>query len=236
MNNRFDDIHVINLKDWFKESHSDDDKRNLFLYMDFAMRYVHDRGYCVSTFNPTEIEILNNSIKQIKFNTLYKMPEDDPEYQEYLKNEDIFNSSAVQILLYSNFPMNTKTDFLKQNFEEFISFLPETDIPYYRGVIERGASVYFTEYELERVKRENENLENELKELNTPKDNIINDYKKKKDLSKMFTNDKINNAIYRKINSIQESAFINVLLYPTVVIVLILVYSFIKFLIRNLGF
>ena len=197
------------------------------------MKYVHDRGYCVLTFNPSEIEILNNSIKQVKFNTLLKMPEDDLAYQNRLKDEDIFNSAAVQVLLYSKFPLNTKTDFLKEHFDDFVTFLPESDSRYYRGVIQDGASVYFTEFELERVRREEEQLEKELSDL--PNQNIDDENKKKQALVKMFTNDKINNTIYKKINVVQESAFINVLLYPTVGIVLFLVYTFVCFLIRILG-
>lgn len=224
---------VTTLQEWFKDSHSEEEKRELFLYLDFAMKYVHDRGYCVLTFNPSEIEILNNSIKQVKFNTLLKMPEDDLAYQNRLKDEDIFNSAAVQVLLYSKFPLNTKTDFLKEHFDDFVTFLPESDSRYYRGVIQDGASVYFTEFELERVRREEEQLEKELSDL--PNQNIDNEKKKKQALVKMFTNDKINNTIYKKINVVQESAFINVLLYPTVGIVLFLVYTFVCFLIRILG-
>lgn len=224
---------VTTLQEWFKDSHSEEEKRELFLYLDFAMKYVHDRGYCVLTFNPSEIEILNNSIKQVKFNTLLKMPEDDIAYQNRLKDEDIFNSAAVQVLLYSKFPLNTKTDFLKEHFDDFVTFLPESDSRYYRGVIQDGASVYFTEFELERVRREEEQLEKELSDL--PNQNIDDENKKKQALVKMFTNDKINNTIYKKINVVQESAFINVLLYPTVGIVLFLVYTFVCFLIRILG-
>ena len=224
---------VTTLQEWFKDSHSEEEKRELFLYLDFAMKYVHDRGYCVLTFNPSEIEILNNSIKQVKFNTLLKMPEDDLAYQNRLKDEDIFNSAAVQVLLYSKFPLNTKTDFLKEHFDDFVTFLPESDSRYYRGVIQDGASVYFTEFELERVRREEEQLEKELSDL--PNQNIDDAKKKKQALVKMFTNDKINNTIYKKINVVQESAFINVLLYPTVGIVLFLVYTFVCFLIRILG-
>ena len=224
---------VTTLQEWFKDSHSEEEKRELFLYLDFALKYVHDRGYCVLTFNPSEIEILNNSIKQVKFNTLLKMPEDDLAYQNKLKDEDIFNSAAVQVLLYSKFPLNTKTDFLKEHFDDFVTFLPESDFRYYRGIIQDGASIYFTEFELERVRREEEQLEKELSDL--PNQNKDVEYKKKQALVKMFSNDKINNTIYKKINVVQESAFINILLYPTVGIVLFLVYTFVCFLVRVLG-
>ena len=118
-------------------------------------------------------------------------------------------------------------------FDDFVTFLPESDSRYYRGIIQDGASIYFTEFELERVRREEEQLEKELSDL--PNQNKDVEYKKKQALVKMFSNDKINNTIYKKINVVQESAFINILLYPTVGIVLFLVYTFLCFLVRVLG-
>ena len=151
---------------WFESNHSDSEKRQLFLYLDFAMRYVHDRGYCIKTLDPREIEILNDSINQVKFNVLLPMPENR---QKELMNEDIFNSSPLQIGLYYSLSKDTlfkmNADFVKENFDQFVPFLPENDVPYYRGVIERNASVYFTEFELERIKRENANLQKEINEL-----------------------------------------------------------------------
>ena len=138
--------HVTNLDEWFKDDHDDNERRELFLYMDFAMKYCHERGYCIKSFNPKEIEILNNSIKQVKFNTLIKMP-DDSIYQTKLKNEDILNSSLLQVGLYANCLRYINPEYVKDNYDSFLPFLPETDAPYYRGVIERGASVYFTEFE-----------------------------------------------------------------------------------------
>lgn len=225
---------VTTLKTWFDDSHTDQEKRELFLYLDFAMRYVHDRGFCVYSFNPSEIEILNNSVKQVKFNTLLRMPADDLKYQNKLKDEDIFNSAVLQVLLYSKFPLNTNPEFLKDHFDDFITFLPESDAKYYRGVIQDNASIYFTEFEVERVRREEEQMEKELQGsgFKSSPEQIA---KKQKELTKMFSNDKINNSIYRSINVVQESAFINILLYPTVMIVLFLVYTFVCFLIRNLG-
>lgn len=225
---------VTTLKAWFDDSRSAEEKRELFLYLDFAMRYVHERGFCVYSFNPSEIEILNNSVKQVKFNTLLRMPADDTRYQNKLKDEDIFNSAILQVLLYSKFPLITNPDFIKEHFDEFTTFLPESDARYYRGVIQDNASIYFTEFEVERVRREEEQMEKELQgsDFKVSSDDIA---KKQKELIKMFSNDKINNTIYKSINVVQESAFINILLYPTVMIVLFLVYTFVCYVIRILG-
>lgn len=225
---------VTTLETWFKDSHTEKEKRELFLYLDFAMRYVHERGYCVYSFNPSQIEILNNSVKQVKFNTLLKMPADDIKYQTKLKDEDIFNSAVLQVLLYSKFPLVTNPDFLKEHFDEFTTFLPESDFRYYRGVIQDNASIYFTEFEFERVKREEEQIEKEL-DVNNSKSSSGNVEKKQKELKMMFSNDKINNSIYKSINGNKEAAFINVLVYPVVILVLVLVFEYMGYLIRLLG-
>ena len=136
---------TINLNNWISEAHSDEEKRDLFLNMDIAMKYIHDRGYCIKTFNPKEIELLDGSVSKVKFNTLLVMPI-DREYQKKLIKEDIYNSSMLQIGIYSNCLDYLSRDFVKENFDSFLVFLPEVDSPYYRGVIERDAMVYFSEF------------------------------------------------------------------------------------------
>lgn len=207
-------IESISLYNWIRDSHTDEEKREVFLNMDIAMKYVHERGYCVKSFSPREIEILNNSLDQIKFNTLLEMP-NDRSYQKKLIGEDIFNSSLLQIGIYADCLKFIKPEFVKSNFANFATFLPESDIPYYRGVIERDAAVYFTEFELERRKREISSLEKEANELEN--DNSKQLIKTNtRDLSSMFSNDKINDTIYRQINGYRDAAFVNVLMYPLI--------------------
>ena len=55
-------------------------------------------------------------------------------------------------------------DFVKENFDEFAQFIPSGDVPYYRGVIQRGASVYFCEFALEKRNRDLADLEKQLGE------------------------------------------------------------------------
>ena len=73
--------------------------------------------------------------------------------------EDIFNSSLIQVGIYSKSLKYLNPEFLKENFDDFPQFIPQGDVPYYRGVIQRGASVYFCEFALEKRKRDLEDLE-----------------------------------------------------------------------------
>ena len=130
-------------------------------------------------------------------------------------NEDIFNSSIIQICYYLHIPLSQlNIEFLKENFDSFAQFLPSENVPYYRGVIQRGASVYLCEYDVERRNRDLINLENELGE-NASKDKSLVKENNRLDLSN-FNNNRINDTIYKQISGIRDAAFINYLLVPTI--------------------
>ncbi len=191
----------VTVKSWFKDKHSEDDVRELFINIDKTMKYAHENGCFIKSFDPDEITILDDSVGNINiiFSTLLRLPENDYRFKSELIKEDIFNSSVLQILLYSKFPLTTPPDFIRDNFDAFCIFLPQSDIPYYRGVIMRGASVYFIEYDTSRVEREIKALEKATSEIG-------------------------------------EAAFLNVLIYPTIFIVLILIFTFICFILKYFVF
>lgn len=200
---------------WISSYRDLDEMREIFLNMDRAMKYIHEHGYCIGNFDPREIEILNNSVDQIRFNNIIKMPNDYANNRKIIK-DDIYNSSFIQIGLYANCLSYLKRDFLKKNFDEFSIFIPEGDIPYYRGVIERGASVYFSEYALEKANRDLAALEAELagedgKGISKPTRKIEDN----------GVNDRINASIYKQISGgMKDSAFVRLLIFPTVILVL----------------
>ena len=50
----------ISLAEWLSNHPSEEEIRTVFLYMDRALKYIHDHGYCIEVFYPTEIQILGN--------------------------------------------------------------------------------------------------------------------------------------------------------------------------------
>ena len=191
--------------------------------MDRALKYIHDHGYCIEVFYPTEIKVLNNETDHIQFNKLVELSS-DPDIRREMIREDIFNSSLIQVGIYSKSLKYLNPEFLKENFDDFSQFIPQDDIPYYRGVIQRGASVYFCEFALEKRKRDLEALEKELgenggKELIKVPDN------------EDITNNKINDQIYRQINGMRDAAFVNLLLIPTIILGVLLVFGIVSWLI-----
>lgn len=205
----------ITLNDWLNGK-SEDEIRSVFLRMDATMKYIHDKGYCIKTFNPREIELINGSPNKIKYNVLLEMPKKF-EVQKELVREDIYNATYLHIGVYTKcLDKNIKPAFLKENFDEFATFLPSSDIPYYRGIIERGASVYFTEFDRERSKRELTQLEEQVGANEVDKGKAL---VKGNGLFKGTEEDKINNNIYKQIDN-KEAAFVSFLIFPTIVLFL----------------
>ena len=216
-------IESTTLDQWVKDHYSEEELRSIFLNMDRALKYIHDHGYCIEIFYPTEIEVLNNNIEYIQFKKLVELSS-DPDIRREMIKEDIFNSSLIQVGIYSKSLKYLNPDFLRENFDEFAQFIPQDDIPYYRGVIQRGASVYYCEFALEKRNRDLEELEKELGEEGG------------KELVKVpenedMTNAKVNDKIYGPINGMKDAAFVNLLLIPTIILGTLLVFGIVSWLI-----
>ena len=212
---------TISLEEWVYFHSTEDERRKAFLNMDRALKYIHEHGFCISVFYPSMIEVLNDRVDHIKFNELMPLPFDERERKNII-NEDIFRSSLVQIGIYSNTLKYLTPEFLKDNFDSFIHFLPNGDIPYYRGIIQRGATVYFSDFANEKTNRDLADLESQLGGSSG------NEASNNKSLTKSngfragiepITNDYINDNIYRQINGLKDSAFISYLIVPTIILI-----------------
>ena len=219
-----EDYESMSLSDWVMSHPSEEDMRSVFLNLDRALKYIHDHGYCIEVFHPSAIEVLNNDDEYIQFKRLMELPNDSVTRKQMVK-EDIFNSSFIQIAMYSNSLKYLTPEFLKDNFDSFTQFVPAGDIPYYRGVIQRGASVYFCEFALEKRNRDLEELEKELGEI---ADEAEKQYIKN---NVSITNDSVNDLIYKQINGLKDRAFISWLLVPTVLLGMLLLFAIISWVV-----
>lgn len=210
----------VSLDEWLYFHTSEDERREIFLNMDKALKYIHEHGYCIEVFYPTEIQILGDQIDHVKFNELMQLPFNEKDRRTMI-NEDIFRSSLIQIGIYSNTLKYLTPEFLKDNFDSFIQFLPTGDVPYYRGIVQRGATVYFSDYANEKANRDLADLENQL-----------GDGAGRESSGKALTkagafragiepisNDSINDSIYRQINGLKDSAFVSFVIIPTIILI-----------------
>ena len=117
--------------------------------------------------------------------------------------EDLFNSTLIQVGIYTNTLKNLTPEVLKDYFDDLSKFVPDGDVPYYRGIVQRGASVYFSEYASEKSYRDLVQLEKQVSESEGKKE-VLDFNLQKTNLS----NDAINETIYRKISVRKEAAFV----------------------------
>ena len=199
---------AVSLYDWVKIHSSEDELAEVFLYMDVAVKYLHDHNYCVEVFYPTRIFVLDNSPDHIKLSAVPLS--DDYSTREQMIKEDIFNSTFIQIGIYTKALENLTPDFLKEHFDEISQFIPAAYVPYYRGVVQRGAKVYLSEFAAERGKRELESLEEQLGTKDEEKIDTSN--------FEPVNNDKVNDNIYKSLNRTKEAAFVNYLIIPTLIL------------------
>ena len=218
------------LLEWVREHHSEEELREVFLNMDIALKYIHEHGYCIEIFHPNCIEVLNEQPDHIQFVNLMELSNDQTNRKEMIR-EDIFNSSLIQIGLYTNTFRSLTPEFLRSDFDEIAKFIPEGDVPYYRGVVQRGASVYFSEYALEKMNRDLDALNKQIQETEgKPMNNGVSEHHEIEPLS----NDSINDKIYKQINGLKDAAFIGYLLIPTIAFISLFIIAFISWLLSLL--
>ena len=216
----------ITLAEWLSDYYDSESAHALFINMDKSMKYLHSKGYCVSSFNPTNIEILNGSLQQIKFDEIESMSTDSIAVQKEIIRDDIGRSALLQVNIYfyygSNYDFPNKRffdpEFIKDNFEQFAIFLPEDDLSYYKGIFERKSVVYFSDYSFQKDKRALEKLEAELASNGDDKGRTL---VKSNGLSTFdnydSTNSRVNDSIYKQINGMSDSAYVSFFIIPFLV-------------------
>ena len=207
------------LLEYVIEHPSTEDMREVFLYMDVALKYIHDHNYCIEVFHPSKIFIIDDKPNYVEFSSIMELPKDSLKSQAYIQ-KDIFNSSFLQIALYTRIGDYLKPNFLIDHFDEVAMFLPEGDVPYYRGVIQRNANVYLSEYAAEKTNRDLRQLGQELDDKS-----ITDEYS---DEVEVLSNDKVNDKIYKQINA--DKAFISFVLIPVILLLSGILFTILRYL------
>ena len=229
-------VESITLQEWLSKYHLQDELQSFFINMDIAMKYIHDQGYYIKSFALDSIELLNNSIKQVKFDEVEEMPLNFSQQKELVHN-NVFLSTVLQIGVYAKclqYFTDETMQFLKENFDQFAIFLPEEDVPYYKGIVERGATVYYSEYVGQRKIRDLKNLETQFENDGGGKDTGKSLVKKTgnytaEDLVPQNTHE--NEMIYANLAK-KDAAFARALIYPILVFVLGFVVLSLSYLFR----
>ena len=211
----------VKLKDWVSTNPKMEDIRRLNYNMSKTMQYIHNKGYCIKTFNLRQIEILNlETLSPIQYNTLIKP---DPKDLVKMQHIDIYNLAFMQIGIYSNMLDNIKPWFLKEQFKEFEGYLPKEDIPYYKGIITNNAHIYYSDYIGLKNERDIARLQ---EETGTTNDKVVSLQKAKSTAVGRAMADKETRKLYSPIDK-PEAAFVSFLILPIAMIILGIVLSII---------
>jgi len=213
----------ISLYDWYGHDsdypvRTEEELRDVFLYMDMALKYIHDSGYYVYSFDPRNIILLDGKPDCVLYTIVMKLPSNMMERKKCVQG-DIFLSACLQVGIYTNTLKHLNEDFLRDNFDEFAKHLPQGDVPYYRGVIVRNSAVYLCEFDVEKRKRDYESFVKEFEKENgksSSDDEMINGANK---IEFALPSNKNNEYIYQTIDKRNSNAaFVSYLLIPTIII------------------
>jgi len=229
------DNNIVSFKQWIDMHYDDESKQSLFLNMDRALKYINEHDYMVDDFSPFKIFVLYNDNQYILFSSLSPLPTDLYQRDECIK-KNIYDSAMLQVKLYyysdglgfdfDSYLEKFDSSFLLEHLDEFFQFVPSSDVPYYRGVLQRNACVYLCEFTLEKSKRNLISLGKDVGET------INVDTFQQKSL----TNDFINKYIYYYLNKKKkDAAFSYFLIIPTIIFLVALIIEIVLFVI-SFGF
>ena len=92
LNSNNNSVESVTLSEWVSTHHSEDEMRSIFLNMDRALKYIHEHGYCIDVFYPTEINVLNNNDNYVQFKKLVELSK-EYDIDKYINIENIIRST-----------------------------------------------------------------------------------------------------------------------------------------------
>ena len=142
---------------------------DMLLAMDKKMKMYHDNNYVITNFdiNKTIIYEAYDENGNLIF---------DADYSEYAPigpdtftpTQNVFYLACLAVGIYNNclsYINPAQPKFLKENFNLFAENMPTEVVPYYRGIIERGFSVYLNEFIDSKNQQEIAKMQEEAKKM-----------------------------------------------------------------------
>lgn len=211
----------LTLKDWLQKPHTQEELQHLFLNMDNTMHYIHNKGYGIvptlyegyPDFDPKDIRVITENGQQgILFQNVSMV---FPNYRDELIRQNIYSLSVLAVKAYANITEKVRHEGLKREFEEFKMFVPEEDIPYYRGILLRNNSVYYADWVKERTKKEVQKEESALQGTSR---------------SASLTKATEAGRFYSQLENNDTAAFIHLYIFPAIIIFLSFMIPFIAWI------
>lgn len=190
-----------------------DEIKKVFLSLDKKMHLYHENSYGIDSFRLQDIYVYSmvddkgNTLYDVDFSKYFEI--DNPLERDEVFKKNIFYAACLAVGTYNNclsYIDPDKPQFLKDNFNLFAENMPSDVVPYYRGVIERGANVYLEMFDKAKTKREIEAMQREAEA----------EKEKEKQNNNVGVKASKNNDKW----GISESAFVGISLFPFMIMIL----------------
>ena len=165
---------TMTLNEFINTYNSSSDKdvpiiNDMLLAMDKKMKMYHEHNYVITSFDINKTYIYE--AKDSNGNLIF-----DADYSEYAPigkssftpKDNVFYLSCLAVGIYNNclsYINPAEPKFLKENFNLFAENMPQEVVPYYRGIIERGFSVYLNEFNDSKNEQEIAKMQEEAKRM-----------------------------------------------------------------------
>lgn len=187
---------------------------DMILAMDKKMKMYNENNYVITSFDINKINIYEakDSDGKLIFDAYY------PDYapvgpDTFTPKDNVFYLSCLAIGIYNNclsYINPAKPKFLKENFNLFAENIPTELVAYYRGIIERGFSVYLNEFVESRNQQEIEKMKQEAERMR------IEEEEKRKQAEKKEAPRIRNNDVW----GTSDAAFSSVAFFPMIFLLL----------------
>ncbi len=177
--------------------------KRLFYNMDKEMKKLHMNNYYIKDFNINNILVSGDYIKY----TAISLLDSD---KSYFINRNIYYLACFELAIYSeclNYINPDNKEYLKENFNDFAVFIPNDFLAYYKGIFVNGSSVYLSDYMNIKSKREMKDSTSFGNNSNISTNGKNMSYNKSTLAGRLLTDD-------------NKAAFIQVFLFPVIIILL----------------
>lgn len=164
-------MNLYNLLDTMKNE--PDALYNILIQLDYYLKYIHSKGYCIVNFDLKRIELIDGKLTLNSFKNVVGSSVSS----DNVNLVNIFQLSKLGLLLYNNMNLDMKMnqehyDFIKNNLNKFnVNNIIPTDLyRYYEDLFINQKIIYFNDYlrEKEAQNANKGNTNSMVKVLSTP--------------------------------------------------------------------
>lgn len=154
----------MTLREYTESYHDNMTIKKLFYTMSKTMEYVHTNGYYIASFQPEEINIIEDE-KSRQYCQYQKVASFEESLLIKQMNKNMYDFALLQLATYADMLdyltprfMEKNPTFIKENFDRFKGFIPEDDEGFFKSVLVRQSYFYYSSFKDQQQKKEIEKM------------------------------------------------------------------------------